>query len=186
MLTWNKIPVLKRETRRYRQIFEQRKRSRYRQLVIDGVFPIFRKIRCQKLALLARDAVGKCHVVRQRNLFVETLFAYRIFALERIDAAHVYRQVRQCQRNGGVLRTLRHQRIHRYAPRTFGETLRVVHTRTRNVFRLLRRIVIVVHVALVVTAVVETVNLFNLMHFKHSPNLLCRLSTHGDYLIETL
>ena len=28
-----------------------------------------------------------------------------------------------------------------------------------------------------------TVNLFNLMHFKHSPNLLCRLSTHGDYLI---
>ena len=111
------------ERRRDIQILEQRESSTHRNLVLHGIPPILHQARLEQFVFFRIDTITQVTVVTHGNLLIPTFFSDRILPLEREDTTHRNCNIRQCQRDRRVFRTLVHIHGSRNTERIIRETL---------------------------------------------------------------
>ena len=91
--------------------------------MLHGIPPILHQARLEQFVFFRIDTITQVTVVTHGNLLIPTFFSDRILPLEREDTTHRNCNIRQCQRDRRVFRTLVHIHGSRNTERIIRETL---------------------------------------------------------------
>ena len=119
--------------------------------MLEPVSPLIQP-RLEKQVVLRADGVGHASGILHGDLFVPTLFARRLLALERIESVQGDVQVRECYTDGRVACVLRHIEGTRQVQSDGREGVRIAHTGSLRIVGVQGRIIQTAQV----TAVIAT------------------------------